>query len=1079
MQKTITLFLILFVLFCKDKKNSQIWEIPKPANLKPFFFDYGIKPQREVEVNSEKPPLWGPSLKVAEDKICLYSHDDFFRSKEYGPSLGLCIDKTIENQNLLNSALQTLTELDETKLRPDGFLSHDGALVRLQFLSTTEIVNEITSAKSRNFFIGDNRLHTALDKRIDFSFEEYKSVAGNRDNKIETSFSLPYFSIYVIDKTVKLVFPPIDSAIPRSQYHYMALDVTNLTEFSSLVQSNFSNLNSINESWRVACSQEKLEITEVMGYASGSTKRFIEWSGSKENATCIDKISLDIADKIIETESNSPFLFPGAIKLFVEEDSPLQGIVLKDANWRGIKSSALLKLNTLEKTETWKLPENISFKWSDEEFSLKRKTRSCQWTSSIIRNSKLCGDPGLELTSLDSPSSNIGIDTGTAISISTNTSTATSISISTNTATNTSTTTATNTSTNTSTSIVITTPTNTSTGNSDVTATNTSTDTTTTSSVPSVVLEICKPENFNITELNAFGLRKDGKLDKTGKFVELKQNAANDCKLVDLSLQIGSNLIPLYSSESILIKSGSYLLVADSKNITGTTFLIRRNLDFMQWEDLISLQNDVSQKIIWSGLKTDEIFLTESMSGKITSMVFYSERFYHHPIFNSSHLQNDIRTAHSMSPGEANPNTPPDVTGELSEILWAGAYKNSISIPDEKFIEIKTKGEGTLELEISTDSKFSKFFIPVSGTDTFAVLSKAKFQCFPNVSSIVSDKLVLSEVNTNIKLKIFGQLLNEVTYFPSKENGLNNSSLKLRASFANSGTLGIWRSSTLPQQDKINSECSGQIFASPDRANEFEPFLADEKFEYHNAGKYHLATSQYDRNIPYTVRLYSHLPQEDSNISLERIGITNLLKPIGNLLNTIGLVYQKLENYSDLKIYNRDGIFIEGVMANPSNAQNEWILLCNQSQVAKDLVDYEIQDRDSVDRIDSYVKRKKSPLPTGLTSESFVGNLTLLNPGQCAYLVDPDSVGINLKPKGISPTLVVTVNATSTIGNGISSEEPLDLFKYIGAERIHIHSFGNRYSHNPFTIPVKTDEIILLLPEKRGEGKYDYEVLKW
>ncbi|MBP9884861.1 MAG: hypothetical protein KBF93_01095 [Leptospiraceae bacterium] len=1065
MQKTITLCLILFVLFCKDKKNSQIWEIPKPASLKPFFFDYGIKPQREVEVNPEKPPLWGPSLKVAEDKICLYSHDDFFRSKEYGPSLGICIEKTIENQNLLNSALQTLNELDETKLRPDGFLAHEGALARLQFLSTTEIVNEITSAKSRNFFIGDNRLHTALEKRMDFSFEDYKSVAGNRDNKIETSFSLPYFSIYVIDKAVKLIFPPIDSAIPRSQYHYMVLDITNLTEFSSIVQTNFNNLQSINESWRVSCSQEKLEITEVMGYASGSTKRFIEWSGSKENATCIDKISLDIADKIIEVESNSSFLFPGAIKLFVEEDSPLQGMVLKDANWRGIKSSALLKLNTLEKIETWKLPENISFKWSDEEFSLKRKTRSCQWTSSIIRNSKLCGDPGLELTSSDSTSSNIGTDTA----ISTNTSTSTSISISTSTATNTST--------NTSTSTVTTTPTNTSTGNSDVTSTNTSAATTT--PVSSVVLENCKPENFNITELNAFGLRKDGKLDKTGKFIELKQNAANDCKLLDLSLQIGANLIPLYSSESILVKSGSYLLVADSKNITGTINLIRRNLDFMVWEDLITLQNETSQKVLWSGLKTDEIFLTESMSGKITSMVFNSEKFYHHPVYSSNVLQTDIRLTHNMSPGEVNTNIPPDATGELSEILWAGAYKNSISIPDEKFIEIKSKGEGTLELEISTDSKFSKFFIPVSGMDTFTVLSKAKFQCFPNVSPIVSDKLVLSEVNTNIKLKTFGQLLNEVTYFPTKENGLNNSTLKLRASFVNSGTLGMWRTSTLPQQDKINPECSGQTFASPDRANEFEPFLADEKFEYHNTGKYHLATSQYDRNIPYAVRLYSYLPQEDSNISLERIGITNLLKPIGNLLNTIGLVYQKLENYSDLKIYNRDGVFISGVMANPSNAQNEWILLCNHSLQAKDLLDYEIQDRDSVDRIDSYLTRKKTSLPTGLIPGFFVGNSTILNPGQCAYLVDPDSVGINLKPKGIAPTLVVTVNATSTIGNGISSEEPLDLFKYIGAERIHVHSFGNRYSHNPFTIPVKTDEIILLLPEKRGEGKFDYEVLKW
>jgi hypothetical protein len=74
---------------------------------------------------------------------------------------------------------------------------------------------------------------------------------------------------------------------------------------------------------------------------------------------------------------------------------------------------------------------------------------------------------------------------------------------------------------------------------------------------------------------------------------------------------------------------------------------------------------------------------------------------------------------------------------------------------------------------------------------------------------------------------------------------------------------------------------------------------------------------------------------------------------------------------------------------------------------------------------------------------------------------------------------VLTVRTTSTIGNGISSEEAIDLFKIKGAERIHIHSFGNRYSHAPFTIPVTTDEIILLQNGKRGEGKYDYEVLKW
>ncbi len=999
MQKYTILFLILLTLTCRHKKVAKLWEFPSRPNSEAFFFSYGAKAGTDAEVNQNIPPIWGPALKVSESSICLNSQDDFFRSKEYGPSLGFCVEKTADNESLLTSGLETLNELDETKIRPDGFLNDEGTKAHVYFLSVTEIVNEIASAGSRTFFLGDNKLYTALEKRMDLSFENYKSITGASDRRIETSFSLPYFSVYAVDGVYKLIFPPLDSAIPRSQYHYLVIELTNFPEFISTFQSVFTRIQSINDTWKASCSREKLEITEVMGYASGSTKRFIEWSGSKENANCIDTLTLSIAGKKLSLDTNSPFLFPGAVKLFVEESSPLQGIVLKDANWKEIKSSSNLQLAAFDFVDTWDLPENVNFNWAEEEFSLKKKTNTCEWTYSIIRNSNLCGDPGLELDGIAIPG------------------------------------------------------------------------TTTTTNY-------CKPDDFILTELNAFGLRPENRLDKTGKFIELNYTGATECKLVGMNLLVDVVKVPLKVLAN-QIKPNSYWLITDGRHVTGVTNLVRRNLDFMQWQHSIILQNSTSSKILWKGLKSEEVFLSESMAGKIYSMVVSGEKFNHHPSQRPSGLQAVYRISHSMSPGEANSDTILDASGELSEVLWAGAYKNSISISNEKFIELKTKGDGTLELETLVGSKLSRFFIPVSRLDAFTVLSKASFECFPNARSIISDKLILTDDTTTLRLKVDGKLLSEVKYFPTRGNGFSNSSLKIRASFVNTDVNSIWRSSINSIRIPISPDCTGQVYATPEAVNEFEPFLADEIFEYPGNGKFYLAASNFDQNLPYSVKLYSYLPPEEGSISLEKLGIANLLKPVLSFLSTNGLFYQQLENYSDLKLYNRDGIFIEGIMTNPANPQNEWILFCNRGSVTRDFSQYEIEDEDSADKIDSYFKRKNLNLPSGVNSPAFIGNSTLLSPGQCGYLVDPESSLLNLKPMGLAPTLVFTVRTSSTIGNGISSEEALDLFKVNGTERIHVHSFGNRYSHAPFTIPVTTDEIILLQPGKRGEGKYDYEVLKW
>lgn len=1002
MQKYTSLLLLTLTLFvaCRPKKGKTVWDFPTKPNSDSVFFSYGTKAGTDTDINQNQLPSWGPTLKTDANSLCLYSEDSFFRSKEYGPSLGFCVEPSEDNENLLTTSLQILNELDESKVRPDGYLTQEDQKVHVYFQTLTEIVNEISSSGTRTLFIGDNRLHSALEKRLDFNFENYNSVSGDKDHRIETSFSLPYFSIYVVDKAVKIAFPPLESGTPRSQYHYLVLDVSNLTSLVSLLESNFTRIQITNDTWKSSCSREKLEITEVMGYASGSTKRFIEWASNSENSICLDSLQLSIGGKKVSVDSKSGFLFPKAVKLFIEENSPLQGTVLKNADWKEIKPSTTLELTSFDLKDNWNLPESINFNWAEEEFSLKKKTTSCEWASSILHNSNLCGDPGIEF--------------GEGVVV---------------------------------------------------------------PGTQTAAANVCKAEDFILTEINAFGLRPENKVDRAGKFLEIKYKGANTCKLVGISLQIGTVKVPL-TFQSTSIDTNSIWLVTDGRHVTGVKNLIRRNLDFMQWQHPISLITSSSSKLLWKGLKTEEVFISEGTTGSIFSMALEGEKFYHHSIHRPNLLQAVYREFHSMSPGEDIQYLPQDASGELSEVLWAGGYKNSNSILDEKFIELKTKGDGTLELETIVGAKTSRFFLPISRTDAYTVLSRASLQCFPDSNPLVSDKLVLTDELTILTLKANDKIISEIKFNPLKGNGFNNTSLKQRASFVYTGLASVWRTSVPPLRVSISPDCQGQTFATPGAQNEFEPFLSDEIFDYQGNGKFYLAASIWDQNLPYSVKLYSRFPDEEILLGLEKL-TANLLKPIPSLLTSVGLVYQKLENYSDLKLYNRDGIFIEGIMVNPSNAQNEWILFCNRGKVSRDLTEYEIEDEDSPDQIDTYFKRKKFNLPSGLSSPSFAGNNNLLQPGQCAYLVDPESSLLNLKQVGVAPTLIFTVRSSSTIGNGISSEEFLDLYKVQGGNRILIHSFGNRYSHAPFTIPVTTDEIILLQQDKRGEGMYDYEVVKW
>ncbi|TGM60737.1 LIC11755 family lipoprotein [Leptospira vanthielii] len=174
----------------------------------------------------------------------------------------------------------------------------------------------------------------------------------------------------------------------------------------------------------------------------------------------------------------------------------------------------------------------------------------------------------------------------------------------------------------------------------------------------------------------------------------------------------------------------------------------------------------------------------------------------------------------------------------------------------------------------------------------------------------------------------------------------------------------------------------------------------------------------------------------------------------------------------------RGPIQVEAIYPNPKESQNEWIYLCNRSESAEDLSLYLVEDEVSTDDLVSYQTRFANLSPLGLGGQSFVYNTTILNPGHCAWIVDPDGKDWFFPIFHSESDLLLTVKSTQTIGNGISSGEFVQIRKRLGQTSKLISSFGHKESHSPFRIPVVTGEFLWLKSGAIGMSPDDFEIFR-
>lgn len=169
---------------------------------------------------------------------------------------------------------------------------------------------------------------------------------------------------------------------------------------------------------------------------------------------------------------------------------------------------------------------------------------------------------------------------------------------------------------------------------------------------------------------------------------------------------------------------------------------------------------------------------------------------------------------------------------------------------------------------------------------------------------------------------------------------------------------------------------------------------------------------------------------------------------------------------------------LEAIYPNPKESQNEWIYLCNRSESAEDLSLYLVEDEMSTDELVSYQTRFTNSSPVGLGGQTFEYSSTILNPGHCAWIVDPDGKDWYFPIFHSESDLLLTVKSTQTIGNGISSGEFVQVRKKLGQTSKLISSFGHKESHSPFRIPVVTGEFLWLKSGAVGISPDDFEIFR-
>ncbi|MCB1177081.1 MAG: hypothetical protein KDK36_05825, partial [Leptospiraceae bacterium] len=363
-----------------------------------MYINYG-----SIQYNTE--PIsalekWGINISKQNSIDCINSHSDEFAKRESGPILKLCFPENTIPVEEFQKNLEYLHNSENIFFKGKFLLS--GIEIQIDSISKTDAQKELNREDINFALIGESNLLNTIDKKENFYY-----LFGENKN-LESSFSLPYFSILATDLENIILFPP-SGFFYGNRRDYLLIRIPTGNSFSEKILSFFNSIKTNSEVLKNNCIPSKLTIEEYSGVSSGYTGKFIELVNSSEEIACSKNISIFSNSMKIDIPETSGFIFPGQTIVFKEENSRLEGIEINYPEfWKEITPGKELKIIQENFEQIFSFPK-FTFTQDDFEFSYRWKNFTCSNFQLFPKDKNICSNPGISLPVYHKNSCNLNL----------------------------------------------------------------------------------------------------------------------------------------------------------------------------------------------------------------------------------------------------------------------------------------------------------------------------------------------------------------------------------------------------------------------------------------------------------------------------------------------------------------------------------------------------------------------------------------------------------------------------------------------------------------------------------------------
>jgi hypothetical protein len=595
---------------------------------------------------------------------------------------------------------------------------------------------------------------------------------------------------------------------------------------------------------------------------------------------------------------------------------------------------------------------------------------------------------------------------------------------------------------------------------------------------PGIDLQInstsCDLNSFVVTEINSNGINSNS----TGNYIEFKYTGKSDCDLSEISFEFADRVFPISISKRV-IKSNTIFVLGSSEYFEKIE-VVDRDIRTLSEKVSFFIFSNNQRVEVFSPTSINKDFFLKDSNGFVNSIHLDSSDWKTHIPYISDNIKEGYKNNINGSPGEIVLSSTNLGKGTLSEINIYGSYSNDDSYPQDKFLEIDLESGTDYILKIYYSSNINKiYYLPNQSKGGRFVFGKNKLVCFPDVAVYLNENFTLSKDIQKIELLSKETIVDSLEIDTTTSLGLEDRNLKIRKSLSRVENSNIWKNSySFSLQEKSSPNCFPYTHSTPGVSNSYSPFI--KKYTRFEPKINYFFEVPLNTSIPFfDYSIYSN--STDNKFIYGSISILNKnLEEEKDLsiFETDSILYLKWKDTNDLNVILPNSLRIQSVLPLPTNPQNEWVSICNYGIETEYIKNYEIQDSVYYDKLMPYGNRFPLKNPLLGENENFIFNKDFLSPGECGYIIDPDATNLVLKDKKNYQIPIFTVLSDSTIGNGIASDEYLNLYKIKNNAKILVSSYGNQFSHLPFKIKLLENEIAELKEGKTGEGIYDYRIIK-